>query len=90
MNYGISAPARTVFGDYSRSPEAGNPIASVLNNQVQGTPALIVLNPASNSLGFTVGEEVELLQTREECADVLCTNKPSNFSCLQSSTVKAC
>ena len=37
----------------SRSPTVGNPIASILKSL--GTPALIVLNPVSNFLAFTVG-----------------------------------
>ena len=38
---------------YSRSPKIGNPIASILKSHVWGIPALIVLNPVSNFLGFT-------------------------------------
>ena len=30
-------------------------MASILTRNVNGTPALIVLNPVSNFLGFTIG-----------------------------------
>ena len=43
---------------YSRSPKAGNPIASILKSNVLGFPALFGLNPASNFMGFTVGENI--------------------------------
>ena len=39
---------------YSRSPKLGNPIASILKSNARGIPALIVLNPVSNFLGFTI------------------------------------
>ena len=39
---------------YSRSPKVGNPIASILKSHIWGIPALIVLNPVSNFLGFTI------------------------------------
>ena len=46
---------------YSRSPKVGNPIASILKSNVLGIPALVVLNPVSNFLGFTIGTNVVLL-----------------------------
>ena len=39
---------------HSRSPKAGNPIASVLKSNVKGIPALFGLNPVSNFMEFTV------------------------------------
>ena len=36
---------------YGRSPQAGNPIASILKSNVYGIPALAVLNPVSNLFG---------------------------------------
>ena len=39
---------------YSRSPKVGNLTASILKSNVYGIPALIVLIPVSNFLGFTV------------------------------------
>ena len=39
---------------YSRSPKVGNQIASNLKSNGEGIPALIVLNPVSNFMGFTV------------------------------------
>ena len=43
------------FRVYSRSPKVGNPIASILQSNVEGIPALFGLNPVSNFMGFTVG-----------------------------------
>ena len=43
-----------VQGFYSRSRKVGNPTASILKSN-EGVPALFVLNPASNFLGFTIG-----------------------------------
>ena len=34
--------------------EVGNPIASILKTNVKGIPALFVLNPISNFLGFRI------------------------------------
>ena len=39
---------------YSRSPTVGNPIASILTSSVWGIPALVVLSPVSNLLGFAI------------------------------------
>ena len=41
---------------YCRSPKVGNPRASVLKGHAQAIPALIVLNPVSNFLGYTIAE----------------------------------
>ena len=38
----------------SRSPKVGNPIASILKSKVYGIPALFVLNPVSNFLGYSI------------------------------------
>ena len=38
----------------SRSPKVGNPVASILQSNVEGIPALNVTNPASNFCVFTV------------------------------------
>ena len=38
----------------SRSPNVGNPIASFLKSHAKGIPALVVPNPVSNFLGFTI------------------------------------
>ena len=43
-----------IQGLYSGSPKVGNPIASILKSDVKGIPALIVLSPVSNFLGFTI------------------------------------
>ena len=40
---------------YSKSPKVGNPIASILKSNVQGIPALIVLNAVSNFFGVYLG-----------------------------------
>ena len=41
---------------YGRSPKVGNPIASILQSNAEGIPALFGLNPVSNFLGrCTVG-----------------------------------
>ena len=43
-----------LLSTYSRSPKVGNPIASILNSNEKGIPALFGLNPVSNFMGFTV------------------------------------
>ena len=40
-------------GVYSRSQKVGNPIASILNSNDKGIPALLGLNPVSSFMGFT-------------------------------------
>ena len=44
---------------YSRSPEVGNPIASILKINLWGIPALFGLNPVSNFKGFTIVPETQ-------------------------------
>ena len=39
---------------YSRSPKVGNPIASILQSNIQGILALFGLYPVSNFMGLTV------------------------------------
>ena len=39
---------------YSRSPRVGKPIAAILKSNVEGMPALFVLNPVSNFVGFII------------------------------------
>ena len=39
---------------YSISPRDGNPIASILKSNAEGIPALFVLNPVFNFLGFPI------------------------------------
>ena len=51
---------------YSRSPKVGNPIASILKSNVKGIPALFVLNPVSNFLGFTIGLGLRVTEPRSK------------------------
>ena len=51
---GSQVESRILPNLYSRSPKVGNPIASILKNNVLGLPALFGLNPVSNFMGFTV------------------------------------
>ena len=39
---------------YGRNPKVGNPIASILKSNAHEIPALFVLNPVSNFLGFAI------------------------------------
>ena len=38
---------------YSRSPQVGSPVASILQTHISGIPTLLVLNPVSNFLRVT-------------------------------------
>ena len=42
-------------GIYSRSQKVGTSLSSFPEGKVEGILALIILNPCSNFLGFTVG-----------------------------------
>ena len=46
---------------YKRSPKVGNPIASILKSNVEGSPVLIVLDPVFNFWGFTMLQAADVL-----------------------------
>ena len=65
---------------HKRSPKVGNPIASILKSNVEGSPVLIVLDPVFNFWGFTILQAADVLGLRSKVLGLRCQRfKPSKL-----------